>query len=393
MKISIIYANAGGGHRSVALSLQEALGRYHPEVSVSVVDIMEEYTPFPMNKFPGLYPTLTKGNGSVWKFLYSITDGKIQAGIVSESWSVMVNHRIQKAVENHSPDLIISVYPLLNRNIGRFLKKRRRRPKFGIMVTDLGTAHYLWFSRHADFYLMPSEMVLRRASMLGVPSHKMRLTGLPVNLAFSEPYDKLRVRKELGLDPDLPTLLLVGGAEGMGPLKKIAEAINDAHPPAQMVVVAGRNDSLKHALQGLDWHMPAKILGFTGEMHKWMKASDLLLSKAGPSTISEAFAVGLPILVTGYLPGQEKANVDFVVSSGAGVMETNPKRIAALVSRLTSDMRAALTRMAENARKAGHPDAAKEAADILVRIASGKTLEPSIGLTFDENSADVSAFR
>ncbi len=393
MRILIIYANAGGGHRSVALSVQEALSEYHPGVAVSIVDIMEEYAPFPMNRFPGLYPTLTRGNGGIWKLLYTLTDGKIQAGIVSESWSVVVNRRIRKAIEAYSPDVILSVYPLLNRNIGRFLRKLHRRPKFGIMVTDLGTAHYLWFSRHADFYLMPSEMVLHRALTLGVPPYKMRVTGLPVNLAFSEPYDKRKVREELGLEPNLPVLLLVGGAEGMGPLKKIAGAINDSRPRAQMVVVTGRNEALKMEIERMHWRIPARILGFTQEMHKWMKASDLLLSKAGPSTISEAFAVGLPILVTGFLPGQEEANVDFVVNSGAGMLETDPREIAAIVSRLTSGENHKLRKMAENAKRAGRPGASREAADLLAKLASRNARDVPVGRIFGKETADVASFR
>ncbi len=370
MNVMIVYANAGGGHRSVALALQEAFSVYHPEARVHLLDVMGDYAPFPMNHFPEIYPQLTKGNGSVWKWIYTLTDGQFQAKVLSEVWNPVIRGRIRRAWMEHSADLVVSVYPLLNRNLGKYLRKLRSNPIFTIMVTDLGTAHYLWFSKYADHYLIPTESVHRRAVEFGVPEHKMTITGLPVSPAFSSRVPKKLVKEELGLAPDLPVALLVGGADGMGGIEAIAHAIDTARPRGQMVVIAGRNVRLQERLSSVKWHIPVRVIGFTDEMHRWMQASDLLLSKAGPSTISEALAVGLPVLLTGYLPGQEEANLRFVVDSGAGVYQPRPDRIAGLVRSWFSAERYALEQMAANARKAARPNAAKDAVDLLCGLVS-----------------------
>jgi 1,2-diacylglycerol 3-beta-galactosyltransferase len=297
----------------------------------------------------------------------------LQAKVLSEVWNPVIRGRIRRAWMEHSADLVVSVYPLLNRNLGKYLRKLRSNPVFTIMVTDLGTAHYLWFSRYADHYLIPTENVHRRAVEFGVPDRKMTITGLPVSPAFSARAPRESVRRELGLEPDLPVALLVGGADGMGGIEAFAGAINAARPEGQLVVIAGRNAHLRERLSSMRWHIPVRVIGFTDEMHRWMQAADLLLSKAGPSTISEALTVGLPILLTGYLPGQEEANLQFVVDSGAGVYQPDPEKAAGLVRSWFSREHGTLEQMAENARRVAHPDAARDAVELLYGLAASRS--------------------
>ena len=370
MNIVIVYANAGGGHRSVALALKEAFAVYHPGANVSLLDVMGDYAPFPMNRFPDIYPKLTKGKAAVWKWLYTLTDGRLQASVISEGWNPVIRGRLRKAWMEHSADIVVSVYPLLNRNLGKYIQRLHSKPLFSIMITDLGTAHYLWFSRHADHYLLPTESVRQRALHFGIPDQKVSITGLPVSLAFSTRKSKEMARLELGLAPDIPTVLLVGGADGMGGIEAIARAIDSVRPEVRLVVVTGKNKRLYKHLSGMAWHIPVKVIGFTNEMHLWMQASDLLLSKAGPSTISEAFTVGLPIILTGYLPGQEDANLSFVLDSGAGVYQPRPEEIARLVKSWFSSGDGTLLKMSESARRVSRPNAAKDAADLLCQLAA-----------------------
>jgi len=366
MRVLITYANAGGGHRSVALALQEAFRRYYPQVSTSLLDVMTDYAPFPLRQFPQLYPRLTRGDAFLWKWIYTMTDGPVQARVIARSWNIMVHQRLRTALRDYPADVIVSVYPLLNRNIGRCLHRLPNRPVFSILVTDLGTAHSLWFSRDADYYLVPTEQVYRRALLWGVPPDAISTVGLPVSLAFDNKQgDQAVLRRQLGLHPKMSMVLLLGGAEGMGGLLPIAQAIVARRPHAQLVIITGRNEKLRARLDAQKWRIPVKVVGYTDKMHQWMRAADLLLSKAGPSTISEALATGLPLVLTGYLPGQEEANIRFVVDSGAGVYQSAPEEIAHLVQLWTTPGNPVLQEMAAHARQAGRQEAAKNAVDIL----------------------------
>ncbi len=141
--------------------------------------------------------------------------------------------------------------------------------------------------------------------------------------------DPMDIRKRLGWPLDIPVILLVGGGEGMGPLEKTAHAINEAGLDAALVIIAGRNRELKYRLEQYDWKMPVSIYGFVRTMPEFMQASNVLVTKAGPGTISEACISGLPIILYSKIPGQEDGNVDFVVNEGAGVWAPEPEQVVA----------------------------------------------------------------
>ena len=126
-------------------------------------------------------------------------------------------------------------------------------------------------------------------------------------------------------------ILLVGGGEGMGPLEKIAHAINDSGLQASMAIVCGRNAKLKTTLETYQWNIPTHIYGFTRDMPNFMAAADILVTKAGPGTISEALIAGLPIIIYSRLPGQEDGNVFYVVNHKAGVWAPHPERVVAAI--------------------------------------------------------------
>ncbi|MBL8121064.1 MAG: galactosyldiacylglycerol synthase, partial [Anaerolineae bacterium] len=149
---------------------------------------------------------------------------------------------------------------------------------------------------------------------------QMRVTGLPVHPNFAERLtDKANARKELGWNPELPAILMVGGGEGMGPLYEAARAINNRHLNCQIAIIAGRNQVLKDKLESDTWNQPTRVYPFVTNMPVLMAAADILVTKAGPATISEACIAGLPQILYDAIPGQETGNVEFVVQNNAGV--------------------------------------------------------------------------
>jgi len=135
------------------------------------------------------------------------------------------------------------------------------------------------------------------------------------------------LRSGLGWPQDLPVVLLVGGGEGMGPLKETAQAIAHSGLKVALAVIAGRNQPLKKNLENMEWPLPTYIYGFVREMPDFMRAADILVTKAGPGTISEAFNAALPVVLYSRLPGQEDGNVGYTVSEGAGVWAPTPSEI------------------------------------------------------------------
>ena len=228
--------------------------------------------------------------------------------------------------------MFVNVHPLSNVSILHALGEDRTVPYITI-VTDLVTGHALWYRPQADLIIVPTDLARQRGLELGVSPEKIVTVGQPVADRYCHPHeDKDSIKHRLGWPQDKPIILLVGGGEGMGPLQDTAEAIDEACLPAALVIVAGRNHHLQEKLEKHEWGLPVSVYGFVNEMPDFMNAADILVTKAGPGTISEAFIAGLPLILYSRVPGQEDGNVDYVVENNAGVWAPEPEDMVAKLS-------------------------------------------------------------
>jgi len=212
------------------------------------------------------------------------------------------------------------------------------------------------------------------------PRARVPVLGQPIDVRFREylrtyalTNDHSAARAKLGLRPDLPTILLVSGGDGVGPVEEVAAAI-DAQPlTAQLVIICGRNTALRRRLSQRPWHLPVRVEGFVEDMPAWMAASDCIVTKAGPGTIAEAMAMGLPILLFSYILGQEEGNVTYVVENGLGVYTPQPSAIAATLADWLAGDQETLLRMRRQCQRLARPDAALDIARTVIHSVERKT--------------------
>jgi 1,2-diacylglycerol 3-beta-galactosyltransferase len=308
-------------------------------------------------------------------------------------------------------------------------KASGKKIPFFTVVTDLGSGHCTWFQKHTDKVYVASERLRKLAKGRGkTPDEKIVMSGLPIRYDFAvqaqalgdrttpegKAYQK-EMKEKLNIDSERPMVLLMGGGEGVGSLDMITNELYNAFVKqgvdATIYVVCGRNQKLQDALKNRNWdailkgehrpkrrlfrnlfrrkrnrliqqalermqaqeneaHIAGKVdvvgLGFITNMADYMVAADILLSKAGPGTIAEAAAVGLPVMMTSFLPGQEAGNVDFVIENGFGDYCDEPVSIAQEVTSWLQDHKL-LETMSHKATASGRPHAA---ADIVIDIGS-----------------------
>jgi 1,2-diacylglycerol 3-beta-galactosyltransferase len=361
--VLFLFSDTGGGHRSAAQAIIEALNLiYSDQITTSMVDIFKDYAPQPLNRLPDLYPRIVKVP-QAWELGYHLSDGHRRARILTAGAWPYVRRRVRSLVAQNPSDLIVSVHPLANAPVLRALGSRHA--PFVTVVTDLVTTHALWYHRRTDLCLVPTEIAYQRALACGLHPTQVRVVGLPVADRFCQPAgDRNALRQRLGWPQDRPVILLVGGGEGMGPLEKVAHAIAGARLPAALVIIAGRNKELKARLETYSWEIPSMVYGFVQEMPDFMQAADILVTKAGPGTISEAFNAGLPMVLYSRLPGQEDGNVTYVTSQGAGVWAPHTDQIVAALQDwiFHSDHRLAA---AAACHRLARPAAARQIAQIL----------------------------
>jgi 1,2-diacylglycerol 3-beta-galactosyltransferase len=227
------------------------------------------------------------------------------------------------------------------------------------VVTDMVTAHPSWFCPEADYCMVPTEVARQRALRYGILPDRVEVVGQPVGPEFSAGVrEKPCLRRKLGLDPDRPAVLIVGGGEGVGPVYETARAVAAGVSNAQLIIVAGRNADLQQQLDTTVWEIPTQVYGFATNMPELMGASDVLVTKAGPGTLSEAFIAGLPVIISGFIPGQEEGNVRYVLEHQAGAYAPDPTKIVSLIRKWLQPDVDTLKRMATNGAALARPEAA-----------------------------------
>ncbi|KAI4344204.1 hypothetical protein L6164_011455 [Bauhinia variegata] len=365
--VLILMSDTGGGHRASAEAIRDAFQiEFGDEYRIFVKDVWKEYTGWPLNEMERSYKFMVK-HVQLWKVAFHSTSPRWIHSMYLAAIAAYYAKEVEAGLMEYKPDIIISVHPLMQHIPLWVLKWQGLQKKviFVTVITDLNSCHRTWFHYGVNRCYCPSQEVAKRALQDDLEDSQVRVYGLPIRPSFARAVlSKDQLRQELEMDPDLPAVLLMGGGEGMGPVKEtamaLAESLYDKEAEkaiGQLIVICGRNKTLASQLQSLEWKITIKIRGFETQMQKWMGACDCLITKAGPGTIAEALIRGLPIILNDYIPGQEKGNVPFVVNNGSGVFTRNPKETARIVAEWFSIKSDELKRMSENALKLAKPDA------------------------------------
>jgi 1,2-diacylglycerol 3-beta-galactosyltransferase len=361
--IVFYFSDTGGGHRSAAEAIIEAVHlEYRNKVTTEMVDFFKDYAPLPFNKMPDWYPYMVKAP-RLWSASFHATDGRARARVITTTMWPLARQAAKALVKSHPADLIVTVHAFANTFALKALGNHR--PPFINVVTDMVTTHALWYDKRADLILVPTETARQRAIKYNMPPEKVRVVGLPVADRYCKPLGrKSALRKKLGWPVDKPTVLIVGGGEGMGPLASTAREIDASGLDLSLIIVCGRNQRLKEKFEAEKWENPTFIYGFTRDMPDFMRASDFIVTKAGPGTIAEALNAQLPIILYSKLPGQEDGNVTFVEEEGAGVWAPKPQDVVRALTRWISRP-AERKQVVENCRRAGKPEAARTIAQTI----------------------------
>jgi 1,2-diacylglycerol 3-beta-galactosyltransferase len=365
-RILILMSDTGGGHRASAEAIKQGFhDRFGDKYTIEVIDFWTYHTPWPFNQMPKTYSFMVQYS-FLWRMAFTSTQPRLVHIPMSTATSAWVGRHISEAYAQYSPDLVISVHPLMQHipiNILRAREKRGLCPKtnFATVVTDLTTCHNTWFHPGADRCYIATAESERQALSLGLRQDQLRLYGLPIRPNFAKKFpSKKSLRRSLGMDADAPAVLLVGGGEGMGPVEKTVDALREnVGSGCQLVVICGRNARLVEVLKRKKYPdgMHVVIKGFVDNMPELMCASDVIVTKAGPGTISEALICGLPMILNAFVPCQEEGNIPYVTENRVGSFEDNPAKVAGLIKEWFGEKRSELAAMAKRARALGRPDA------------------------------------
>jgi 1,2-diacylglycerol 3-beta-galactosyltransferase len=351
--LEFFFFDAGGGHRSAAMALTEVIAERYPGWTIELVNLQELLRPVDMfEKVTGLqsqdfYNAILKRG---WTFGSLTMLRTLQRGI--RLYSPSFEGVLEKHWRGSKPDIVVSLIPNFNLPLFRALRRvHSDLPYVGVMTDLADFPPHFWLEKQDQYMICGTDRAVEQARAAGYrPERIFKSSGMILKPIFYRrpTEDRLAARAALGLDPNLPTALIMFGGYGSKTAEKIVKRLGREDIPLQTIVICGHNEKLRAALSG---RPGCHAVGFTDRVPDYMRMADFFIGKPGPGSISEALHMGLPVILerNNLTMPQERYNTDWVKEHEVGVVIRDFRRIADAVRFLLEDGR--LERFRENARR------------------------------------------
>ncbi|BED92470.1 MAG: galactosyldiacylglycerol synthase [Candidatus Paraimprobicoccus trichonymphae] len=356
MKVIILSASTGGGHMKVSNTIKTFFEKN--DVSAYAVDTLE-YVNHILNK------TVTEGYRysctkfpSLYKFMYKNTNNKSPLFKVVYKINSLISSKLLPLIESYKPDIIITTHPFSTEMVSKLKSKNKISTPIICVMTDYAP-HKTWINNNINAYIVANEDMKNTMIKLGVDKNIIHSYGIPIDGNFYAKRDKNIILKEMGLNDKLHTILIMGGTFGFKNMFKIYRNLLKINYEFQIIIITGKNKKLYENIENLVYNKrtprnyellrnqfekyekkfdeikrvlkfgekdsselikkETRIIYFTDEVDKYMCVSDLIITKPGGLTISEALAMNLPMAVFQAIPGQEEENAEFLLSKNMAI--------------------------------------------------------------------------
>ncbi len=304
MKILVIHATAGAGHKKAAEAIFQGL-EAQGGFDVRLVDALDYTNPFFRKTYPRVYAFLVTRLPWAWGFFFALIDIPWMQPLVRgvrRLTNGLNAQALQKFLIQEQFDGVITTQ-FLSSEVCAYLKRSGAiKSKVICVVTDFDV-HRIWVNEGIDVYTAACEYTKNKLIALGVPPEEIFTTGIPTDAKFAQKPDTLELKKKLGLQDGM-TILIATGSFGMGPIEELMELLKSY----QLLIVCGHNRDLYERLRPKT-RKNAHILGLVDNMDELMAVADVMVTKPGGVSIAEALVKELPMIFFSAIPGQETNNI------------------------------------------------------------------------------------
>lgn len=326
-KILILTANMGQGHMSASKSIKQAiehLDQSH-DYEVEIIDLMELLSRSINRVSQKTYDSLSRRAPIICEFIFESWDKKWKMKMLNQLNYAIVLRKVKKFINEKKPDLVVSTFPVWDYLMRKLLKKYNPNVQFISVITDSIFIHNAWVIGNADEQIVPNQDTAESIEKLGYDPKKIRVLGFPVKLDFLKPLDNKAFLKEHNLNPEQFTILFIPTAQNPRKNLKIMEELIENFKKCNIIVICGRDNKIKNKMEGYQLYENIKVIGWTDQMANYIKTSDIVLTKAGGSTVMECIAAEKPMIITSMIAQQEKGNAELVKRYKLGIVENKRK--------------------------------------------------------------------
>jgi processive 1,2-diacylglycerol beta-glucosyltransferase len=363
--VLFLSASVGEGHTAAAQAVSSALVERIPTAKCEVVDSYRFASTVFHRVASNGYIGIVKLLPQLYKFAYDQAERATKISAFKTWLHRYTALNLRHFVTELRPDAVVCTHAFPCGVMAEYKREFADAPPVVGIVTDF-VVHPFWIHRNIDRYAVATAAMRQTLVSRGVPLNRVVVTGIPIDCRFARATTKRRARQHIGIAPDVTTLLLMGGGLGIGPLENALLAIDRLERHVQTVVVVGKNKNLEKRLRDVakTLNHRVKVAGFVENVYDYMRAADVLVSKPGGLTSSEALVTELPIIMLRPLPGQEERNTRYLEERGVGIRVERSRELTAALDRLLR-MPGALEKMRRSASGLAHPDAAQSVASMI----------------------------
>ncbi|MBF2019675.1 MAG: UDP-N-acetylglucosamine--LPS N-acetylglucosamine transferase [Hydrococcus sp. C42_A2020_068] len=338
-KVYLMSADMGGGHDSTANALQKAIEMRQLPWQFHVVEFFKEIggTSLPQTVYNNL---VLKESWGSWVRIFNepilVPSLKLKVRLNYSAWL----KRLRSYLYQHKPDIVISLFPYINRILYEGLQATLPNVPFITLPIDFADCPpHFWIEQQDQFLICPTERMVEQAQELGYREEQiLRTSGVIINPRFYEPIncDRKVERQRLGLDPDLPTALVMFGGRGSNAMLEVAESLERSPLNLQLILICGRDKKLADTLRRSQSRLLRYVENYTSEIPYYMHLSDFFIGKPGPGSMSEALAMKLPVITVSnaFTMLQERYNPEWIASNGVGIVVRDFREVDRAVAQL-----------------------------------------------------------
>jgi processive 1,2-diacylglycerol beta-glucosyltransferase len=391
-RVLILSASAGAGHLRAAEAIEKVIRLRGLATHVKHVDVLKYTNKVFRHFYSKTYLDLVNNAPEVLGWLYDHLDDT-KSDPIRLVFDRLNANPFTRFLQRYQPDVAICTHFLPSGIISSLRAEGKIQVLNAVVVTDFDV-HAMWLCHHVEQYFIALEETKVHLKALGVPESLITISGIPIDPVFVESKDKYAMRRKHGLDEDRFTILVSAGGFGVGPVGHLFQVLAQIKHHAHVVIVCGRNESLRNELtEAAKLTKRSKVsftlLGFTTEMDELMSAADLYVGKPGGLTTSEALSKALAMVVINPIPGQEERNSDHLLEQGVAIRCNNLPTLAHKIDTII-DIPGKLGQMSENARSLGKPTAAFTIVDRLATLCRSKFNEG--GANAQKDSCNKNSF-
>ena len=367
-RIILMYISEVSGHHSATLAVEKALKSLSPQAEILNINAFKYTNPISEKIINRIYMGVIKATPKVWDYLYD--NPKVAASLskIKDAIHRFNTPKLKGLFDKFKPDVVVCAQAFPCGMVSDYKKTYASSPPLVAILTDY-IPHSYWVYDNVDYYITPSREVSDRLAQKNIVHGKIKVLGIPFDHDFNVVIDKNKVMHKLHLDPKLPVILIMGGGQGLGPIKGIIRRLDHSKNAFQMLVVCGSNKRLYNSMKRKvkKYKKAVFAFGFINNIHEMMGIADIIITKPGGITTAEALAKKIPMVIVRPIPGQEASNTAYLTKKKAAVEVDKVADIRGVIENLL-DNPAKLKALSAAAAEIAKPDASMDIARLLLDL-------------------------